>query len=85
MTEEEKTNVSFYISKKTIEKLDKYAVLLGLPSRSAFLEWLIEYAYGRLEPNIMGLIGAFKDVVTMRKKVMDKEKVEKKEAKLQNK
>jgi Ribbon-helix-helix protein, copG family. len=85
MTEEEKTNVSFYISKKTTEKLDRYAKLLGLPSRSAFLEWLIEYAYGRLEPNLNGLIGAFKDITDMRKRVVEQEKIEKKEAKLKKK
>ena len=69
----EKIPVSFSLTKDTMEKLDKYAVMLGM-NRSQFLEWLIDFAYGKMEPNITGLVGAFKDVLEMRKKVMDREK-----------
>ena len=80
----EKIPVSFSLTKETMEKLDRYAELLRM-NRSQFLEWLLEFAYGRMEPNTAGIVDAFKEVVTMRKKVLDEEKLEKKEAKSKKK
>jgi hypothetical protein len=65
-----KVIVSFTLSPKTLEKLDKYAKMLGV-NRSALLEWLLELAYGRLEPNINGLLDTFKEVSDLRKKVVE--------------
>jgi Ribbon-helix-helix protein, copG family. len=65
----ERETVSFTLSKETITKLDKYAKALGMP-RSRFLEWLLEMAYGKIEPNMGSLLEVFKETLALRKKAL---------------